>query len=70
MLYTLISLLVVNVLYIVFLIVRDYLNGRNKEFGRFSEWSLYLLADIYDLHNPYNMLITCKRVRWVRILID
>nr|CAD2175787.1 unnamed protein product [Meloidogyne enterolobii] len=64
MLYTLISLLVANILYICFLLTRDYLTSIYAEYGRFSEWSLYVLADIYDLHNPYNLLVTSKKIRW------
>jgi len=65
MLYTLISLLVANILYICFLLTRDYLTSIYAEYGRFSEWSLYVLADIYDLHNPYNLLVTSKKIRLV-----
>uniref|UniRef100_A0A1I8B2Y0 7TM_GPCR_Srx domain-containing protein n=1 Tax=Meloidogyne hapla TaxID=6305 RepID=A0A1I8B2Y0_MELHA len=64
MLYTLISLLIANILYIIFLLTRDYLTSIYAEYGRFSEWSLYILADIYDLHNPYNLLVTSKKIRW------
>ncbi|KAF7636848.1 hypothetical protein Mgra_00003792 [Meloidogyne graminicola] len=64
MLYTLISLLIANFFYICFLISRDYLTAIYTDYGRFSEWSLYILADIYDLHNPYNLLVTSKKVRW------
>ncbi|CAK5087954.1 unnamed protein product [Meloidogyne enterolobii] len=66
MLYTLISLLIANIFYICFLLTRDYLTSIYAEYGRFSEWSLYVLADIYDLHNPYNLLVTSKKIRWVR----
>ena len=65
MFYTLISLLVVNVFYISFLIAREILFSKNASSGRVSEWSLYILADIYDLHNPYNLLVTSKIVRRV-----
>ncbi|KAI1729680.1 serpentine type 7TM GPCR chemoreceptor srv domain-containing protein [Ditylenchus destructor] len=44
------------------------LRNRNKkmaveDFGKYSEWSLYLLGDIYDLHNPYGLLITSREIR-------
>ena len=34
-----------------------------KEFGKYSEWTLFLLADIYDLHNSYALILTSKEVR-------
>ena len=37
--------------------------GQYKEFGKYSEWALFFLADIYDLHNAYALICTSKEVR-------
>uniref|UniRef100_A0A915DK98 Uncharacterized protein n=1 Tax=Ditylenchus dipsaci TaxID=166011 RepID=A0A915DK98_9BILA len=63
MFYSVLVLLVANIFYTCYFLARDTLEQTYKEFGKLSEWSLYILADIYDLHNPIGLLITSSEIR-------
>ncbi|KAH7715786.1 hypothetical protein AAVH_16827 [Aphelenchoides avenae] len=63
LLYSVVILVIVNLIYTGNFIFREQMLARYQTFGRFSEWSLYLLADIYDMHNPYGLVFTSKEIR-------
>uniref|UniRef100_A0A7E4VDR3 Serpentine receptor class gamma n=1 Tax=Panagrellus redivivus TaxID=6233 RepID=A0A7E4VDR3_PANRE len=63
LMYSALVLFIANCLYCAFFFFRDVMVSRDAEFGRFSEWTLYLLADIYDLHNGFAIVLTSREVR-------
>ncbi|KAI1717421.1 serpentine type 7TM GPCR chemoreceptor srv domain-containing protein [Ditylenchus destructor] len=62
MFYTLLVLLIANVFYTIYFLTRDTLEHIFLDSGKYSEWSLYLLGDIYNMHNPYGLLITSREI--------
>uniref|UniRef100_A0AC35GNK1 Uncharacterized protein n=1 Tax=Panagrolaimus sp. PS1159 TaxID=55785 RepID=A0AC35GNK1_9BILA len=61
--YSALVLFFANLLYAAYFVFRDQMIAQYKEFGKYSEWTLFLLADIYDLHNSYALVLTSKEVR-------
>uniref|UniRef100_A0AC34G7U4 Uncharacterized protein n=1 Tax=Panagrolaimus sp. ES5 TaxID=591445 RepID=A0AC34G7U4_9BILA len=63
LMYSALVLFFANLLYAAYFVFRDQMIAQYKEFGKYSEWTLFLLADIYDLHNSYALVLTSKEVR-------
>ena len=42
---------------------RDEMTSRYQEFGRYSEWTLYLVSDIIDVCGAYSLFVTSSDIR-------
>uniref|UniRef100_A0A915E525 G-protein coupled receptors family 1 profile domain-containing protein n=1 Tax=Ditylenchus dipsaci TaxID=166011 RepID=A0A915E525_9BILA len=63
MFYSVLVLLVANLFYTCYFLASLANLCPLIDSGKLSEWSLYILADIYDLHNPIGLLITSGEIR-------
>uniref|UniRef100_A0A7E4VPJ5 Serpentine receptor class gamma n=1 Tax=Panagrellus redivivus TaxID=6233 RepID=A0A7E4VPJ5_PANRE len=63
LMYPAFVLFLCNVLYISYFTFRDYLTARIPQSTRYTEWTMYIMGDLYDLNNVFVILIMSKDVR-------
>lgn len=52
-----------NLVITAYFFFQDEMTARYKEFGRYSEWTIYLVSDIVDVCGAYNLYITSSDIR-------
>uniref|UniRef100_A0A7E4VEX8 G_PROTEIN_RECEP_F1_2 domain-containing protein n=1 Tax=Panagrellus redivivus TaxID=6233 RepID=A0A7E4VEX8_PANRE len=65
LMYSAVILFVCNLFYVIYWLVRDMVIKNFADDAYLVDWTIYLLSDVYDLHNVYAILFTSKEVRAV-----
>uniref|UniRef100_A0A7E5A2B1 Serpentine receptor class gamma n=1 Tax=Panagrellus redivivus TaxID=6233 RepID=A0A7E5A2B1_PANRE len=63
LMYPAFVLFLCNVLYIGYFTFRDYLTATIPQSALYTEWTIYIMGDLYDLNNVFVILMTSKEVR-------
>uniref|UniRef100_A0A7E4ZYW7 G_PROTEIN_RECEP_F1_2 domain-containing protein n=1 Tax=Panagrellus redivivus TaxID=6233 RepID=A0A7E4ZYW7_PANRE len=63
LMYPAFVLFICNLLYLAYFYVWEHFMSTDRTLIKYSEWSIYAIADAYDLNNVYIILITSRQVR-------